>query len=119
MIDELKTPDSVIAELVEIRAEASNGVVAQYDAEVKLAEATLAAERAEALALLNAQGTVVDRQATAKLKCEEERFAEALAKAEFNRVKTKLKLLEQAQMNVQTQARLIEMQYKTAGLGER
>jgi hypothetical protein len=42
-----------------------------------------------------------------------------IAKAQFNRVKAKLKILEQAQMSVQTQARLVEMMYRSAGLGER
>lgn len=118
-MNELKTPDSIIAELVQIRAEASKGVDAQYSAEVKLAKATLAADKAEALVILEAQGTVMDRQAVAKLKTEEERLAEALARAEFNRVKTKIKVLEQAQMSVQTQARLVELQWKSAGQGER
>jgi len=118
-VSELKTPDSVIQELVGIRAEAAKGVDAQYRAEVKLAEATLAAETAEAKALLTAEGTVVDRQAMAKLKSGEERLNADIAKAEFNRVKTKLRLLEQAQMSVQTQARLIELMYKSAGQGER
>ena len=67
--------------------------------EKKLAEATLAADSAEARALLDAAGTVVDRQAMAKLSSEAERFAEAIARAEYNRVKTKLRLLEQAQMH--------------------
>jgi hypothetical protein len=118
-MNDLKTPDSIIAELVHIRAEAQKGVDAQYRAEVKLAEATLAADRAEATVLLEAQGTVMDRQAVAKLKTEDERLAADLAKAEFNRVKTKMKVLEQAQMSVQTQARLVELMWKSAGQGER
>lgn len=116
---ELVTPDAIIRELVAIRSEATKGVEAQYQAERKLAEATLALDSAEARALIEAQGTVVDRQAVAKLQTEDERFAEALAKAEFNRVKTKLRLLEHAQMSVQTQARLVEMMYRSAGAGER
>lgn len=116
---ELVTPDAIIRELVSIRHEAGKGVEAQYQAERKLAEATLALDTAEAKALLEAQGTVVDRQALAKLKTEDERFAESIARAEFNRVKTKLRLLEHAQMSVQTQARLVEMMYRSAGAGER
>jgi hypothetical protein len=118
LANELKTPDSIIRELVEIRGEASKGVQAQFDAELRLAEATLALDTAEAKALLAATGTVTDRQATAKLETADLRLAEAIAKAEFNRVKTKMKVLEQAQMSVQTQARLIEMMYKGAGHGQ-
>jgi hypothetical protein len=118
-VTDLQTPDTVIRQLVEIRAEAQKGVNAQYDAELKLAAASLALDTAEARALLDAQGTVVDRQAVAKLKTEKERLDEAIARAEFNRVKTKMRLLEQAQMSVQTQGRLIELMFKSAGVGER
>ena len=118
-LSELVTPDVIIRELVNVRAEASRGVDAQYRAEVKYAEATLAAEKAEAMALLSLEGTVVDRQAGAKLRAENERLAEAIAKAEYNRVRTKMKNLELAQMSIQTQARLVELMWKSAGQGER
>lgn len=116
---EIRTPDQIIAELVEIRNQAAQGVDAQFQAEAELVRLTLAAERAEALAVLEAQGTVVDRQAIAKLKSEEDRLAADLARAKLNRIKTKLKQLSEAQMNVQTQARMVELTYKTAGIGER
>lgn len=118
-MNELKTPDSIIAELVQIRAEASKGVDAQHTAELKMAQAMLDLDLAEAKVLLEAQGTVMDRQAVAKLKTADHRLAADIAKAEFNRVKTKMKVLEQAQMSVQTQARLVELQWKSAGQGER
>lgn len=118
-MSEIVTPDVIIRELVSIRSEAQKGIEAQYEAEKELAEAVLALDTAEAKALLDAQGTVVDRQAIAKLKTEDERLRESLARAKFNRVKTKLRLLEQAQMSVQTQARLVELMYRSAGMGER
>jgi len=116
---EYKTPDSIIAELVDIRAEASKGVDALYNAELKLASASLDSDMAEAKALLEAEGNVAERQAFAKIQASEARHNEAIARAEFNRVKTKLKILEQSQMSVQTQARMVEMMYRTAGQGER
>jgi hypothetical protein len=116
---EFKTPDSIIAELVSIRAEASKGVSALHDAEISLAEATLEFELAEARAILSAVGTAIERQAMAKIETSELKMKLEIHKAQFNRVRTKLKILEQAQMSVQTQARLIEMMYKTAGIGER
>lgn len=118
-MSDLVTPDLIIRELVSIRAEAQKGIEAQYDAERELAEATLALDMAHAKALLDAQGTVADREAVAKLLTESERLAESLARAKYNRVKTKLRLLEQAQMSVQTQARLVELMYRSAGQGER
>lgn len=118
-MDNLKTPDSIIAELVSIRAEAQKGVTAQYEAEVKLARLTLDAELAEAKALLGAQGTVQERNALAKMHSSSQRLDADIAKAEFNRVKSKMKVLEMSQMSVQTQARLVELMYKSAGHGER
>ena len=115
----LQTPDSVIGELVAIRQEASRGVDALYNAEVKLAKLNNEAEMLEAKALISAEGTVVDRQAVAKLKSSEARLAADIAKAELNRVRTKLKVLSEQQMSVQTEARMVEMMYRTAGLGER
>jgi hypothetical protein len=118
-MDSIKTPDGIINELVEIRQRASEGVEIQHEAEVELANAQLALDLAEARALLAAQGTVVDRQATAKIQTEEHRLAADIAKAKLNRVRTKLKLLSEAQMSVQTQARMVELTYRTAGIGER
>lgn len=117
--NEYKTPDGIIRELVDIRSEASKGIDALYNAELKLAQASLDADTAEAKALLLAEGNVAERQAQAKIESAEARHNEAIAKAEFNRVRTKLKVLEQSQMSVQTQARMVEMMYRTAGIGER
>ena len=116
---ELQTPDSIIRELVDIRDQASRGIQVLHEAEVKLAEATIECETIEAKALLSSEGNVAERQAQAKLASTEFRLAESIARAEFNRVRTKLKVLEQAQMSVQTQARLVEMMYRTSGLGEK
>lgn len=115
----LQTPDSVIAQLVAIRAEASKGVDALYNAEIKHVKLLIDAETVEAKALLAAEGTVVDRQAVAKLKSADARFNADVAKAELNRVKTKLKVLSEQQMSVQTEAKMVELTYRTAGLGER
>jgi hypothetical protein len=117
--NEYQTPDGIIRELVEIRAEASRGIDALYNAELKLAQAGLDAELIEAKALLSAEGNVAERQAQAKLESASARLDESIARAEFNRVRTKLKVLEQAQMSVQTQARMVDMMYRTAGMGER
>lgn len=116
---EYKTPDSIMAELVEIRAEAQKGVDALYNAELKLAELTLAADTAEARALLEAEGNVAERQAHAKIASGDAKLEHDIARAEYNRVKTKMRILEQAQMSVQTQARMVELMYKSAGQGER
>lgn len=118
-MDLIKSPDGIIAELVSIRESAAKGVEMQYEVEVELVGLQLAAERAEMLALLEAGGTVVDRQATAKLASAELREKADLCRARLSRIKLKMKQLSEAQMSVQTQARMVELTYKTAGVGER
>lgn len=110
-MSEIVTPDQIIQALGEIRREAEKGIQAQYEAEVELAEKTLAAEKLEAGVYLRIQGLVADRQALAKLEASEARFEADLAKAKYNRVKTKLQSLQQAQSALQTQARMVEITY--------
>lgn len=118
-MDNLATPDSVLAELVHVRAEANKGIAALYEAEVKYAEKSLAADTIEAKSLLTAEGNVAERQAQALLAAAEAKFEESVARAEWNRVRTKIRLLEQAQTNIQTQARMVELMWKSAGVGEK
>jgi hypothetical protein len=107
------TPMMVAGELYHIRTEVQKGIAVLYDSECKLADAENAYERELQLAFINAQGTVADRTAVSRLQASEKRLAADLAKAEYNRVKTKLKALEMAQMSIQTQARLMETELKT------
>ncbi len=116
---ELTTPDRVIQELVSIRTEAQRGITAVFDAEMKLYEAQRQLELEEAKTLLRVEGNVAERNAQVTLATDELRFQVFLAKAEYNRVRTKMKALENAQMSVQTQARLVELMYRSAGQGER
>lgn len=106
-------PMGVVAELRHIQTEVQRGIAALYDSECKLADAENAYERELQLAFMNAQGTVADRQAISRLQASEKRLLADLAKAEFNRVKAKLKALEMAQMSLQTQSRLIETELRT------
>jgi len=114
---EIVTPDQIIRALTELRAEAEKGIEAQYRAEVELSHKQLEVDRLEAAAFLRINGLVADRQALAKLESSEARLEADLAKAKFNRVKTKLQQLNQAQSALQTQARMVEITYSQAGLG--
>lgn len=116
---DFKTPDSIVKELIEIRAEAAKGVDALHNAEIELANASLAANLAESRALLSSEGNVAERQAFAKIESADAKLNEDVARAGYNRVKMKMRILEQGQMSVQTQARMIELMYKTAGTGEK
>lgn len=106
------TPSQVIQELQQIQSEAAKGVQALYDAECRLADAENACERELQLAFLNAQGTVADRTAVSRLQAADARLKADLAKAEYNRIKLKMKQLELAQMSTQTIARQIETELR-------
>jgi hypothetical protein len=54
----------------------------------------------------------------AKLKAMDAKEAAELAKVEVNRIKLKLKHLSESQMNIQTQSKMIELQWRTAGIKE-
>ena len=116
---EIVSPADVVRELARIRHESEKGIGYLAEVEQKAVHLDLEADRQEAVALLQAQGTVVDRQAIAKLESQPAREAAALAKVEVNRVKLKLKHLSEAMMATQTAARMVELQWRTAGVGER
>lgn len=118
-MDLIKNPDGIIAELVSIRESAAKGVELQYETEVELVGLQLAAERAELMALLEAGGTIPDRQATAKLASADLREKADLCRARLTRIKSRMKQLSEAQMSVQTQARMVELTWRTSGIGER
>lgn len=113
------TPDSVIQELMEIRRQSERGISLLAEAEERQIRLDLEAEKIEAQALLDNQGTVVERQAIAKLQSADARFQAALAKVEVNRIKTKLKHLSDSMMAVMHAGKMVEITYKTAGIGER
>lgn len=116
---EINYPGDVNRELANLRTQAETGIEYLADAETKLVKLSLEADKVEALAYLEAGGSIPERQAVAKLKALEAKEAAELAKVEVNRVKLKLKHLSEAQMNVQTQARMVELQWRTAGVVER
>jgi hypothetical protein len=110
-MSEIVTPDQIIQALSEVRREAEKGIQAQYEAEIELAEKIAAADKLESGVYLRIQGLVADRQALAKLEATDARFEVDLAKAKYNRVKTKLQMLQQQQSALQTQARMVEITY--------
>lgn len=115
----ISTPDNIIDNLVDIRGQADAGIRAQYEAEVKVAKLELEADKIEALALIEADGNVAHKQAVAKIKSADARLEADLAKAEYNRIRLKLRHLELAQSSLQTQAKMVELTWRTAGVGER
>jgi|AntAceMinimDraft_11_1070367.scaffolds.fasta_scaffold41543_5 hypothetical protein len=108
----MESPKEVIKELERIRNQSEQGIALLAEAEVKYLELASAADRVEATELLSAQGTIVDRQAVAKLKAMDVRFEADLAKVELNRIKAKIRHLSESQMAVMAAGKLIQMEWR-------
>ena len=101
------TPQTINEEISTLIGENSRGVTAVFQAEQKLAEAEYDLDTTEQRAFLAADGSVAERTATAKIAAADKRLQRDLARAEFNRVKLKLKAVESALMAAATQAKLL------------
>ena len=115
----IEYPADVIRELSFIRTESEKGVAYLAEAETKAVKLYLDAELFEAKEFIKAIGTVADRQATAKIFSYDKRVEAEIAKIEVNRIKTKLRQLSESLHATQTAGKMIELQWRTAGVGER
>ena len=98
-----------IAELIQ---ENQKGANALFEAEAALAQAEYDLDTEEQKAFISAEGSVADRTAIAKLKAADKRLQRDLRRAEFNRVKVKIKQIETALMALATQAKLMQQEIK-------
>jgi hypothetical protein len=110
---EIISPGHIIQELQRLTAEMDKGSNALYDAECKMADAEAAYDKAVSLAFINNQGTVADRQAVAKLQSVDQKLQADLARAEFNRVKTKMKTLSDQATMMAVMSKNVELQWRT------
>lgn len=101
---------SLMQELQRLVSLSEKGTSAIYDAEVKLAEAENALDLIENRAFIKASGSVAERTALAKLESAQARLDRDIAKAELNRVRVKIKSVEQAIMATQTMSKLTELE---------
>jgi 3-dehydroquinate synthase class II len=99
-------------QIAELIAENQKGATALFEAEARLAEAEYELDTIEQKAFIGADGTVADRTAIARLKSAEARLQRDLRRAEFQRVKVKIKQIETALMALATQAKLIQAEVK-------
>lgn len=108
------TPDNVINELHRIQRELDRAPEALYTAEVKLAELESEVDRVESMTFLDGEGTGQDRAARAKLAVAPIKLQRDLARAELNRVKTKIKVLESAAVSTSVIGKQVELLWKNA-----
>ena len=99
-------------ELYELTQENRKGIEVYAEAMDRLARAENILDKTEAHAFLDAEGSVAERQARAKLASAEARLARDLAKAQVDRVRMKLKMVENAILAQATAAKMIQAEMK-------
>lgn len=112
----IEFPADVVRELMEIRYQSERGVALLAETEARSVKLEMEADRIEYVAFLDAQGTVADRTAYSKLKALNARQESEIAKIEVARIKVKLRQLSEALNATQTAGKMIELQWKTAGI---
>jgi hypothetical protein len=101
-------PTDIQRQLADLIAENQKGATALFEAERLLAEAEYELDLTEQKAFIRAEGTVRDREALSRLEAAEKRLQRDLRRAEFNRIKVKVKSIETALMALATQAKLMQ-----------
>lgn len=105
-------PSQIVEEIARLTAENSRGAEALYEAEVALAQAEHDLDLIEQKAFIKAQGTVADRTSLARLEAADLRLARDLKRAQFNRIKTKIKTIETSLMAMGTQVKLLQAEMR-------
>lgn len=116
---EIKTPDSIIRELADVRTNVAKSASILEERERAYLEAKRVHDREYGLAYMRAQGPVEDRKQQAAVDTESFAHARDEALVLWNYAKTRARSLESEQTNLQSQARLVEITYRLAGVGER
>ena len=106
------TSSNIVQELYELTQENRKGIEVYAEAMDVLARAEHTLDTTEASAFIGAVGSVAERQAKAKLEAAEARLARDLAKAEVDRVRMKLRMIESAIMAQATAAKIMQAEMK-------
>ena len=106
------TSSNIVQELYELTQENRKGIEVYAEAMDSLARAENILDKTEAHAFLDAEGSVAERQARAKLASAEARLERDLAKAQVDRVRMKLRMVENAILAQATAAKMIQAEMK-------
>jgi hypothetical protein len=98
-----RTPDDVLTELRWTRTELMKGSDALKEAELNAERAEEAAQLAFDKVLMTAEGSIPDKQALARAASTEERDVAFIARAEYNRVKSKIRGWETSLVSYQAE----------------
>lgn len=93
-------PDAIRVELAQVGRELSKAALAIYELEVSAERAEIVAQSEMDKTYLTAEGSVEDRKAVARERALSARDAAVVARAGYNRARTKAKHLELEQMRL-------------------
>ena len=102
----------IVRELYELTQENRKGIEFYAEAMDTLARCENQLDKIEAHALINAEGPVIERQAKAKLASSEARLERDLAKAQVERVRAKLRMIDSSIMAQATAAKMVQAEMK-------
>jgi exonuclease VII small subunit len=102
----------IVKELYELTQENRKGIEFYAEAMDTLARCENQLDKIEAYALINAEGPVIERQAKAKLASAEARLERDLAKAQVERVRAKLRMIDSSIMAQATAAKMVQAEMK-------
>ncbi len=102
----------IVRELYELTQENRKGIEFYAEAMDRLARCENTLDTLEARAFIGAEGPVVERQARAKLASADARLERDLAKAQVERVRAKLRMIESSIMAQATAAKMVQAEMK-------
>jgi hypothetical protein len=102
----------IVQELYKLTQENREGVTFYAEVMDRLARAENHLDKTEALAFIGAEGSVAERQARAKLEAADARLERDLAKAQVERVRAKLRMIDSAIMASATAAKMVQAEMK-------
>ena len=112
---EIITPDQIVMELRQVRAEATKGAAAIAPAESKFDAAESAWQDVYDIAYELAEGSIALREIAARRAAKDLLLDLQIPRVELNRIKAKIRQLESSQSNLQTQFKAIAVTYAQAG----
>jgi hypothetical protein len=117
VLGQIKTPDSIIADLEAVKVAAAHNVLIVREADRTRRAAKRIHARARLKALKNAQGTVDDRKAEADVVAMAEWEIADNAEVAYEYARSVAQLVRDRTSAIQTQAKQVELTYQLAGKG--
>ena len=98
-----RTPDDVLSEIFNTRHDLTRGADALFASELTAERAEDAAQLAFDRTFMTAEGSIPERQAAARGSSVVERDAAFIARAEHNRIRSKIRALEATLVSLQSE----------------